>query len=102
MATDDDEDDDGDDVDDDCTTVVADMIIAGITPDTSDTTPDTPDMTPDTHDMTHDTPDTSDMTQPNHGNYEDYHRHDNGFRGRLRGENPFCLADYFLPQSLLL
>ena len=69
-------------------------------------TPDTPDMTPDTHDMTHDTPemtpDTSDMTQPNHGNYEDYHRHDNGFRGRLRGENPFCLADYFLPQSLLL
>ena len=89
----------------DCTTVVADMIIAGITPDTSDTTPDTPDMTPDTHDMTHDTPDTpdtSDMTQPNHGNYEDYHRHDNGFRGRLRGENPFCLADYFLPQSLLL
>ena len=40
----------------DCTTVVADMIIAGITPDTSDTTPDTPDMTPDTHDMTHDTP----------------------------------------------
>ena len=74
-----------------------------MTPDTPDITPD---MTHDTPDMTHDTPemtpDTSDMTQPNHGNYEDYHRHDNGFRGRLRGENPFCLADYFLPQSLLL
>ena len=81
-----------------------------MTPDTHDMTHDTPDITPDmthdTPDMTHDTPemtpDTSDMTQPNHGNYEDYHRHDNGFRGRLRGENPFCLADYFLPQSLLL
>ena len=62
----------------DCTTVVADMIIAGITPDTPDMTPDTPDITPDTPDIKPDTPDTHDThdTQPRHGNYEDYHRHD--------------------------
>ena len=49
------------------------MVSDMVRPDMTLDTPDTPDMTPDmTPDITPDTPD----AQPNRGNYEDYHRHD--------------------------